>query len=203
MKKSFEQKSREHFNREADDYDDSFDGRTTERYKILLLEEIRVEPHGSVLDVGCGNGRFLKQLSERCAIDGYGVDIAEKMVENARKNCPGMTFEVSGCECTPFPDVKFDIVTVCVALHHFPNLGAFAKEMNRVLKSGGRVYIADGRLPAVVRQIFNLFVPLSRSGDVKVYSLGKIRSAFEAHGFEMTEFKKKGVYPILVELRKR
>ncbi len=101
---AFERKSIEHFNQEADVYDNSFDGRTTEKYKALLLEEIRIKPHDCVLDVGCGSEGFLKMLSDKCVIEGYGVDIAEKMIEDARKNCPDMTFEVTSCEAYVIPE---------------------------------------------------------------------------------------------------
>ena len=199
---TFEQRSRDNFNRKADDYDNTFDGRFAEKYKGFLLEEIKIQPHDSVLDVGCGNGRFLEMLSDKHDIEGYGVDIAEKMIDNARRNCPGMTFEVNGCEHTSFQDQSFDVITVCVALHHFPDLRAFAREANRVLKPKGLLYIAEGRLPFIIREVFNLFIPFSRSGDVKVYSPREIRSAFEAYGFELVELKKRGIYPMLIVLRK-
>lgn len=201
--KTFEQKSKENFNRKTDDYEHTFDGRFTESYKSLLLEEIKINPNDSILDVACGNGKFLKMLSDKCAIKGYGVDIAEKMVENARKNCPGMTFKVGSSEHTSFQDQMFDVVTVCVALHHFPDLKAFAKEAKRILKPEGLVYIAEGHLPVVIRRASNLLIPLSKAGDVKVYSPKEIQSAFEAYGFEMTGFKRRGIYQMLIEMRKK
>ncbi|HWQ88995.1 MAG TPA: methyltransferase domain-containing protein, partial [Desulfitobacteriaceae bacterium] len=93
--KTVEEKSRDWYNRIADNYDNLFEGRFTEKFKKLLLEEIKIKPNDSILDVACGNGRLLKMLASKYAIKGYGVDITEKMIENARKNCPDMVFEVT------------------------------------------------------------------------------------------------------------
>ena len=200
--KNFAQKSREAYNQKADHFDQTFDARVSRSYKKLLLAEARIKPHDSILDVGCGNGTLLKMFQEQYAIRGYGVDIAEKMIENARKNCPDMTFEVNSCEHTSFPDQTFDVVTVCLALHHFPDLNAFAREVARVLKPHGLLYIAEGHLPVVLREITNLFVPFSKEGDVKIYSPREIRRAFAAYGLEMTRYKRKGIYPMLIEMQK-
>jgi ubiquinone/menaquinone biosynthesis C-methylase UbiE len=70
-------------------------------------------------------------------ITGFGIDIAERMINYAAAKNPGMVFRVSGCESIPFNDCSMDIVTVCAAYHHFTNVTLFAKEASRVLKPGG------------------------------------------------------------------
>ena len=51
----------------------------------MLLEEIQAERGERVLDVACGNGTLLGMLAEKFGIAGYGADISEKMIENARR----------------------------------------------------------------------------------------------------------------------
>lgn len=196
--KAFRDKSRESYNKKADDYNNTFDGRFTEKFKKLLLDVISVKPNDRVLDVACGNGTFLSMLSRRCRIDGYGVDISERMIDNARAKCPDMTFEVSGCEQTSFPDEMFDCVTVCAAYHHFPDPGAFAKEASRILKRQGLLYIAEIYYPSIIRAIVNPFVPLSKAGDVRFYSPKEIEGNFEAHGLEPTGLVREGQIQIVV-----
>lgn len=201
--KNYRQESRESYNRKADHYNQTFDGWFTRSYKQMLLAEMQVNPHDRVLDVGCGNGTLLKLLAGRYPIDGYGADIAEKMIEMARINCPDMTFAVSSCENIPFPDEMFDIITVCVALHHFPDIWAFAMEASRLLKPKGLLYIAEGHLPGMMRNIFNPLIPyISNSGDVRVYSPEEIQQAFAAYGLTITRYLRKGVYRTLIEMRK-
>lgn len=99
---------------------------------------------------------------------GYGIDISEKMIENAKKKYTDMIFKINSCECTSFESQMFDAITVCAAYHHFPDVKAFAKECNRILKPQGMLYIAEEYYPLIIRLISNPFVPLSRAGDVKI-----------------------------------
>lgn len=123
-------------------------------------------------------------LYGKCPIIGYGVDISEKMIENARMKCPGMTFETAGCERIPLESEMFDVITVCAAYHHFPDPEAFSKEAFRLLKPCGRLYIAEVYYPPVTRAVMNLIMPYSKAGDVRLYSAHEIEENFIARGFE-------------------
>jgi len=95
-----------------------------------------------------------------------------------------MEFHVSGCESIPYSDESMDIITVCAAYHHFPDVGAFAKDARRVLKPGGLIYVADMYVPSFVKALVNPFVPLLfKDGDVKFYSPKEILMNFARHGF--------------------
>lgn len=190
--KTFKEKSRESYNRKADDYDNTFDGRFTERFKELLLEEVITKPDDKVLDIACGNGTFLKMLSAKAEIKGYGIDISEKMIENAKKKCPGMIFETNSCEHTLFENQMFDVITVCAAYHHFPDVKAFAEEAKRILKSQGMLYIAEIYYPFIIRMVCNPLIPLSKAGDVKFYSPGEIQRNFNVCGFKQVRLERKG-----------
>jgi len=183
----FNEKSMKSYNEKADHYDETFDGRFTLEFKHKLIDEISVDRGAHVLDVACGNGTLIKMLADRYGIIGYGTDISEKMIENARRKNPGMFFETAGCESMPFQDRLFDIITVCAAYHHFPDVKAFAAEAHRLLKTEGCLYIADVYYSALVRFLCNPFVPLSKAGDVKFYSPKEIKRTFENSGFRMID----------------
>lgn len=181
--KSFEQKSIESYNRKAKDYDNTFDGKYTESFKKLLLDEMLVSPGSSVLDVACGNGKLLQLLSDKYKIRAYGIDISDQMIETAKRLHPAMEFSNGTCEQMPFSDQMFDIITVCAAYHHFPDVSGFAKEASRVIKAKGFIYIADVYYPAVLRVLMNPFFPLSKAGDVRMYSPEQIMKNLEKYGF--------------------
>jgi ubiquinone/menaquinone biosynthesis C-methylase UbiE len=180
----FNAKSKAAYNKKADDYENTYDGRVTQRFKLLLAEHIDLQANQSVLDVACGTGSLLALLNKKKPIKGYGIDLADRMVKNAAANNPNMEFYVAGCEAIPFPDASMDIITVCSSYHHFPDVKAFASEARRVLRPNGKLYIADMYLPALLRVIVNPFVPLSSAGDVRFYSPKEILRNFESFGFE-------------------
>ena len=199
--RNFEAKSIKSYNEKADDYDNTFDGKFTVKFKHYLLEKIKLTVGDAVLDIACGNGTLLNMLSSKYNIIGKGVDISEKMIANARMKAPQMMFEVAGCESIPFDDETIDIITVCAAYHHFPNVRLFAKEAHRLLKENGTIYIADVYYSTIIRWIINPFVPLSKAGDVRFYSPNEIIKNFEAFGFEAINISINGHVQI-VSLRK-
>lgn len=177
------------YNEKADYYDDTFDGRYTKKFKEQLLDEVDLNTGDTVLDIACGNGTLLDMLAKKHSIIGKGVDISEKMVENARLKVPNMEFVVSGCESVPFEDKSIDVITVCAAYHHFPSVKLFAKEVSRLLRKNGKIYIAEIYYTTLLRFIINPFVPLLKSGDVRFYSPEEIIKNFEAFGFKSRNYK--------------
>ena len=210
------------YNQKAAAYDNTLDGKLTKRFKDLLVDvilandsavqpafdtnmadavdaTIRVETCSvSVLDVGCGNGTFLAKLSEQKNVRGFGVDLSPQMIANAKSLHPSFVFAVSGCEAIPFDDNSMDIITVCAAYHHFPDVDKFASEAKRLLRAGGHIYIADIGLPALIKPFVNLLMPLSKGGDVRVYSHKEISSTFSSAGFRFVTVVKKGHIQVVV-----
>lgn len=170
------------FSKRASKYDDGFEGRASRKFYNLLLREIEPQAGAVVLDVGCGTGTILKGLADKAEIVGYGIDIAENMLAEAKKKCPQMTFELSRCDNMPFEDNTFDILISCMSYHHFDNRESFQKEAARVLKPGGVLYIADPRLPWLIRKTVNGVLRLFRING-KIFSAKEIVSHFAAHGF--------------------
>ena len=184
-------KSRSAYNKIAKNYDNSFDGKITKKFRKRLLEQIVVDDEAVVLDIACGNGRFLEDLFNTIpnakGNNFYGVDISENMIYQAKKTNPDFNFS-RGDICTlPFENEKFDLVTVTCSLHHFVNLKSFFKEVRRVLKVGGMFVIVDFTLPAVIRNICNIYLPLSPKGDYKFYSTDEIAYTLEQVGFDFAQ----------------
>lgn len=190
--RNHEEKSRLSYNAKADNYDNSADGKFTEKFKNLLLENVKVEKGYKLLDVACGNGTLLKRFADIAAIEGYGIDISENMVKNAKVRNPYMVFAVGECGNIPFADSIFDVVTVCAAFHHFPNPEIFAKEVYRLIKPGGMLYIAEIYYTGIFFTLLNLMLPLSPSGDVRAYYPQEIVEIFSDAGFREQKIETRG-----------
>lgn len=198
----YEQRSKNSYDKKAESYDKTFDGKFTVKFNEIMYESVDIKENNVVVDIACGNGRLLKMLTEKNSFYGCGIDISEKMIEQAQKLNPKMNFFVARCEELPFKDGEIDVMTVCVSFHHFPNPQNFAKESARVMKSEGYIYITEIYLPAILRTICNPFLKFSKAGDVKFYSPNEIISLFENNGFVKDDVKINGKIQIIKLKRK-
>lgn len=192
-----EKRSMENYDKIAGGYDDSPEGRFTLKYNMLLKGEVEVPDGGRLLDVACGSGRLLKMLAAERRFSGYGVDISGKMVESAARLNRAMAFHRAPCDALPFDDGFFDAVTVCAAFHHFPDPAAFVREAFRVLKPGGRLYIAEIYYPALARALFNPILRFSPAGDVRFCAPEEISALLRDAGFTAADVKILGNAQIL------
>lgn len=198
----FEQRSKISYDKKATNYDSTFDGRFTVKFKEMLFKAVNINSNDIVADIACGNGRLLYKLAEKNSFCGYGVDISEKMIEQAKKLNPDMKFYVSKCDELPFEKGEIGIMTVCAAFHHFPDVDNFAKEASRVIKKDGMLYIAEVYLPTILRVICNPFLKFSKSGDVKFYAPNEIASLFENHEFVVSAVEISGMVQ-MIKLQKK
>jgi len=112
------------------------------------LQNTRIDPDFTILDIGCGGGRTIQKLAS-VALNGkvYGVDYAAGSVAAARaKNAESIRagrVEVlrGSVSKLPFPDSMFDLVTAIETQYYWPDLANDVREILRVLKPGGTVII--------------------------------------------------------------
>ncbi|MBZ9571020.1 class I SAM-dependent methyltransferase [Methanobrevibacter sp. TMH8] len=194
MKKDFK------FNNRASSYDKGFEGKFSKKFYNLLLNQIELKDGDNLLDVGCGTGKILRELSDKYDINGYGIDVEENMVKIAKEKCPNMNIQISNSDKMPFVDNKFDILTACMAYHHFDDKISFAEEAGRVMKIGAYLYIVDPKFPKIIRIIMNS--TLKQIGIVgKFETSQEIYNTFEEFGFELIESESDS-YAQLVKLKK-
>jgi ubiquinone/menaquinone biosynthesis C-methylase UbiE len=108
-------------------------------WQEFSLFESFLHPSDRVLDLGCGNGRLLDFLHGKIA-DYTGLDISQKLLQEARKKYSHGHFLVGDMLSLPFPDAFFDVVFCIASLHHIPSRDFREKvilEIKRVLKPQG------------------------------------------------------------------
>ena len=75
-----------------------------------------VDPHLSVLDVGCGRGRLLKSLKKDKLCEVFGIDLSEVAIANLkRQGIPGMVLDAE-TDLEYF--LPFDVVIISHTLEH-------------------------------------------------------------------------------------
>lgn len=191
------EESRIAYNKMASEYDTSREGVYTRFHIKELLNTIHLNDGDIVLDVACGNGTLLQELSKKAKIQANGLDVSENMIHVAKMRYPNMNFTVQPCYPLEWGDESIDVITVCCAFHHFDNPQGFVDECKRVLKKNGAVYIADPYFGAFLRFFANQFwFPVSKSGDVRVYSPKELAAFFDHSGLKAVQVyrKDKGLF---------
>jgi SAM-dependent methyltransferase len=97
-----------------------------------------------VLDIGCGNGALLKELSPRIS-SGVGIDLSEKILDRARvlnKENDNLTFKAINGPTIPMEDQSLDLVISMLSFRYL-DWDPLMDEIKRVLKPGGKILILD------------------------------------------------------------
>jgi len=121
-------------------------------WRRVLVRMSGVKAGESVLDMCCGTGDVAFAFAKyRDGLRIVGCDFSEEMVKFARGKKTGgdIEWKVGDCCSTDFADGEFDIVSCAFGVRNFADLGAGLREMNRILKSGGRACILEFSLPSI------------------------------------------------------
>jgi ubiquinone/menaquinone biosynthesis C-methylase UbiE len=114
-----------------------------------ILDRFASEIEGrELLDVGCGTAVVGLAAATR-GFTVIGLDHSPKVLDVAREKAQTaglaerISFVVGDVAALPFTDDRFDVVTCQQMLHHLPEMRPCLTELARVLRPGGRFYIAD------------------------------------------------------------
>lgn len=134
-------------------YDDSYYGGEEAKFSPLLEKGIDyfrrsrsrtvrryVSPPARVLDIGCGNGRFLGYLIEQ-GYEGYGIELPGRAAERAGR-VKGLQLKVGPLGPDDFPEGHFDAITLWHVLEHLPHPRQTLDTLQRILKPGGFLIIS-------------------------------------------------------------
>jgi ubiquinone/menaquinone biosynthesis C-methylase UbiE len=105
---------------------------------------------GRILDAGTGPGYVPFEIARRVpGVEITGIDLSGGMVRLANKKSAELgfadrvKFKVANVGKLPFENEYFDLVISSLSLHHWAKPVEYIREIHRVLKKNGRVYIYD------------------------------------------------------------
>ncbi len=122
--------------------------------KMLSRENRKNNPASEkifILDVATGTGDLAFALSKIPDSQITGLDLAPEMlqiaIQKSKKRKSDIDWLVGDSENLPFPDSEFHFVTVAFGVRNYEDLSLGLKEMTRVLKPGGQLFILEFSKP--------------------------------------------------------
>ena len=146
------EKVAEVFDSVASRYDvmnDLMSGGMHRAWKAFTVRHAALRPGMKVLDIAGGTGDLARAFARRVGPEGevWLTDINGAMlaVGRARLLDHGLALPVAQCDAEhlPFPDGRFDRVSVAFGLRNMTDKDAALREMHRVLKPGGRLLVLE------------------------------------------------------------
>ncbi|WP_067518206.1 methyltransferase domain-containing protein [Nocardia uniformis] len=109
-------------------------------FRHLSYDLLAPSPGETVVDVGCGAGRAVAELTERGA-RAIGIDLSEDMISVARTRWPDSDFRVGNACELPLGDAEATGYRADKLFHELPDPARALAEARRVLSPGGRIVL--------------------------------------------------------------
>lgn len=130
----------EKYNKLAEEYAQSRVG-TEDKIELKKFKSF-LKQGDKILDVGCAAGRDTRILKDM-GLDAVGSDLAEKLLEIAKRTNPDIEFVHADMRALPFDDGVFKGLWASAVLHHVTRdkMSDVLQEFWRILKPHGTLYI--------------------------------------------------------------
>jgi SAM-dependent methyltransferase len=104
----------------------------------LFADSVRAAGGGPVADAGCGPGHVTAHLHE-LGVNAFGIDLSPRMIDVARRNHPGLRFEVSSMTDLDLPAASVTGLLAWQSLIHIPDdeVPTVFGHFHRALRPGG------------------------------------------------------------------
>ncbi|MDX2250119.1 MAG: methyltransferase domain-containing protein [Bacteroidia bacterium] len=118
------------------------------RIALHIVGQLDLRPHYTLLDVCCGNGTLTRLLAEKCSTT-TGVDISPEQIRRAKTHSKALsiTYQVADAtQLTSHVEGTFDRINLYFSFQYLDSYSkgrAAIREMAKLLKPGGKIFIGD------------------------------------------------------------
>ena len=187
-----------------EDYD-----RLAEQYALHIADELQHKPfdrelldrfaaqvrgRGEVCDMGCGPGHVARHLHD-AGLTVFGLDVSPRMLEQARKLNPGISFREGNMLNLDLPEAMLAGIVAFYAIVNLPKdlLPVVFQEMLRVLQPGGLLLLAFHVGDQVLQE--DELWGLKISMNFLFFQPAEIRHSLKQAGFVVEEIVEREPYP--------
>ena len=154
----------------------------SQRDKLAIV--LRFRQSGTLLDVGCGAGFFVREAAER-GFSAQGIEFSREAVEFGMRE-GDIRLTEGDLLHTPFPDSSFDIVTLWHVMEHLPRPVETLKRIRSLLKPGGILVAAVPNFDSLQARFFRgRWYHLEVPRHLYHFTPGTLRRLLDAGGFNV------------------
>lgn len=178
-------------------YDDSyygegktkFNGRIEKVLDYFRLARARrvgryITPPAKILDIGCGNGKFLDYLIKR-GFESYGVELTGKAAQRAGQ-IPGLQLKVGPLVTGDFSEIFFDAVCMWHVFEHLTEPKETLRIVCKILKPGGYLMISLPNIDSFQSKLFRgKWLPLDPPKHLFFLAAPDLISTMREFGFKL------------------
>jgi 2-polyprenyl-3-methyl-5-hydroxy-6-metoxy-1,4-benzoquinol methylase len=166
---------------------------TSQRYRSLLgtFENFRLT--NNLIDVGCGDGKFLDLAKEK-KWNVYGTEYIDRFIERCTE--AGIKMHRGKYSPLNYTENIFDVLIWIEVIEHINNPVQEILNFKKNLRPGGIVYLTTPNFNSLSRRLLNekwnvIFYP----EHLCYYTPTTLRKLFEQNGFRLIELKTTGISP--------
>ncbi len=148
----------------------------------------------AILDVGCGTGQFLEDISD--FPNRRGCDVSDEALKLTAQRNPGIALERTDPEgALPFPDVQFDCITLFDVIEHVTEDRALLQKISARLKPGGILVLSTPNPRSVGRRIKGLrWFAYRDETHCNIQELPYFEKLLDACGFDVEDVRYDGLW---------
>ena len=159
----------------------------------LVAQQMRhMPPHpagrqGRLLDVGCGNGAFLK-LAQKAGWSVHGIDFDPIAVTEARDG--GLDIFLGDIDQLAVQEQTYDWITCSHVLEHVHNPQKLLKSMHRLLRPGGTLWLQTPNIHSIGHRTYGTsWIGADPPRHLTLFNLSTLRRTFESLGFQTSFYR--------------
>jgi len=157
----------------------------TEKIEIdFNILELSNKEKGKLLDIGCGNGAFMKRMIS-LGWECEGIDFDKNAIEACLKE--GLNVSLGDLSNQNIQNNSFDVITISHVIEHVDNPFSLLSECYHILKPGGQIVIATPNSNSwLFRSIFHSYwYPLEIPRHFHIFNLTNLSTLINKVGFEI------------------
>lgn len=176
--------------------------KASQTYMAYLKKFLPDFPRSKVMDIGTGEGSFLKYLlAEGAGMDNYGggvigIEPSVSPIMAADESVKGL-IRNEMFDASRFEKESFDMISCFQTIEHIPDSCNLLEGIYKLLKIGGYAYFVCHSYTSLVNRVLGFHSPIYDIEHLQIFSKKSIRKIFEKIGFsDIKTFDLKNKYPL-------